>query len=182
MSLPGAQAAVLGLDPARSSGWALWLPSTIASSGVCTSAQDRRAIVVDAKVQAQARGLPLVVVYEQHTVGGGAGRDGKGTRWTPAVMMGLGESRGRWLEQLELADIPRSHVIGVTPATWRKATLPRGVARDRESLKAAAIASCKARGWPVASDDEAEACLIALWGALGSAEVAALAKRKRGAR
>ena len=61
-------------------------------------------------------GLPLVVVYERHTVGGGA-------RWNPETMMGMGEGRGRWLEQLELADIPRSHIIGVTPGTWRRAAL-----------------------------------------------------------
>lgn len=175
MSIPGVQAAVLGLDPARSSGWALWLPSTIASSGVCTTAEDRRAIVVDAKVQARARGLPLVVVYERHTVGGGA-------RWTPDTMMGMGESRGRWLEQLELADIHRSHIIGVTPGTWRRAALGKVTATMRRGdLKSLAVESCRLRGFVVSCDDQAEAILIALWGAQGSAEVRVLASRRRAA-
>lgn len=183
MSAPGVQAAVLGLDPARASGWALWLPSTIVASGVCATSQDRRACIVDAKVQAAARGLPLVVVYERHTVGGRrvTRRDGsQGSSWNPATMMGMGESRGRWLEQLELAEVPRSHVIGVTPGEWRRAALgSRTAIMARDELKALAIESCRLRGYDVRDDDQAEAILIALWGAQASAEVRILAQRKR---
>lgn len=165
---------VLGLDPARTSGWCIMGPGPSGHApeyiGSASSARDRADVVGLAMRYAVASADRLAVVYEHHTVGGGA-------RWTPDTMMGMGEARGRWLEALELAGVPRSHIVGVTPATWRKATLPR-CGRDRAALKAAALLSCKARGWPVASDDEAEACLIALWGALGSAEVAALARRR----
>lgn len=168
---------VLGIDPARTSGWCLMLArerlASRIASGTADSAVERAEVVARALAAVEhSPGDRLVVVYEHHTVGGGA-------RWTPTTMLGMGEARGRWMEALELAGVPRSHLVGVTPATWRKATLPRGTARDREALKAAAVASCRARGWPVASDDEAEACLIAWWGAVGSAEVAKLAARKR---
>lgn len=172
---------VLGLDPARTSGWCIM--SVVRGSarrelsGVVDDCAGRAHVIHLAVEVARRDDDRLAICYERHTVGGGAGSDGKGTRWTPDVMMGMGEARGRWLEQLELAGIARSHCVGVTPSTWRKATLPR-CGRDRAALKAAALLSCKARGWGVESDDEAEACLIAYWGAVGSAEVAALARRR----
>lgn len=169
---------VLGIDCARTSGWCIMRRtadrlSSRAGSGVVTRA-DQRAEVIQAAIRLGTElGERLAVVYERHTVGGGA-------RWTPDTMMGMGEARGRWLEQLELAGVPRSHIIGVRPATWRAATLPP-CGRDRAALKAAAVASCRARGWPVESDDEAEACLIAWWGTQASAEVRSLATRRRAA-
>lgn len=169
---------VLGIDCARTSGWCIMrrtadLLSSRAGSGVVTRA-DQRAEVVQAAIRLGSElGERVAVVYERHTVG-------PSVRWTPDVMLGMGEARGRWMEQLELAGVPRSHIIGVTPATWRRATLPP-CGRDRAALKAAAVMSCKARGWPVESDDEAEAILIAWWGAQASAEVRALATRRRAA-
>jgi len=165
---------VLGLDPARTSGWCIMSVVRGAArrelSGIADDSASRTRVVHLAVEVARRDDDRLACVYERHTVGGG-------DRWTPDVMMGMGEARGRWLEQLELAGIARSHIIGVTPATWRRATLPR-CGRDRAALKAAALLSCKARGWGVETDDEAEACLIAYWGAVGSAEVAALARRR----
>jgi hypothetical protein len=175
MILHGAQALVLGLDPARSSGWATWAPYTVIASGVCTTAPERRAVVAEAQAQAHERELPLVVVYERHTVGGGA-------RWNPETMMGMGEGRGRWLEQLELVEVRRSHIIGVSPGTWRRAALGKASATmKRDELKSMAVMSCRARGFVVESDDQAEAILIALWGAQASAEVRQLAARRRAA-
>ncbi len=165
---------VLGLDPARTSGWCIMSAVRGSArrelSGIADCCSSRAHVIHLAVEVARRDDDRLAVVYERHTVGGGV-------RWTPDVMMGMGEARGRWLEQLELAGIARSHCVGVTPSTWRRATLPR-CGRDRAALKAAALLSCKARGWGVESDDEAEACLIAYWGAVGSAEVAALARRR----
>jgi hypothetical protein len=164
---------ILGIDPARSSGWALWASGHIDAFGVCGHARDRQDAVRLAQHAAADLDYPLVIVYERHTVGGGA-------RWNPETMMGMGEARGRWLEQLELAGVKRSHVIGVTPGTWRRAALGASTGRmQRDGLKALAVQSCKARGYPVTNDDEAEAILIALWGAQASAEVRQLATRKR---
>jgi hypothetical protein len=121
---------ILGIDPARSSGWALWASGHIDAFGVCGHARDRQDAVR--------------------------------------------------LEQLELAGVKRSHVIGVTPGTWRRAALGASTGRmQRDGLKALAVQSCKARGYPVTNDDEAEAILIALWGAQASAAVRQLATRKR---
>jgi hypothetical protein len=97
-------------------------------------------------------------------------------------MMGMGEGRGRWLEQLELVEVRRSHIIGVSPGTWRRAALGKASATmKRDELKSMAVMSCRARGFVVESDDQAEAILIALWGAQASAEVRQLAARRRAA-
>ena len=50
--------------------------------------------------------------------------------------------------------------------------------RGRDAWKAAAIISCRARGVTVASDDEAEAVLIAMWGAQCCAEIGKIAGRE----
>lgn len=168
---------ILGIDQAATSGWCIVERNVggilgrhrALDHGTCRKAVERRDIIARA---VGAAGGPdgLVAVYEQHGVG-------RSERWTPATMIGVGDSRGRWLEALELAGVPRRQCIGVPPQEWRRAMIgPRRL--DREAWKAQAVLSCRGRGVTVASDDEAEAVLIALWGAGASAEVAALAKKR----
>lgn len=172
---------VLGIDQAATSGWCiverdaggLLGKHRHVASGTCTKAVERRGIVDSAIKLAGLDVGRVVAVYERHTAGGGG-------RWNPETMIGVGDSRGRWLEALELAGVPRRQCIGVPPQEWRHAMIgPRRL--DRAQWKAQAVLSCRGRGVTVASDDEAEAVLIALWGAGASAEVAALAKKKRAA-
>lgn len=166
---------VLGIDQAATSGWAIVERDAremlgrhvVLASGTVRSAIERREVI--ARAIDAACGEPVVAVYEKHTAGGGS-------RWNPETMIGIGDSRGRWLEALELAGIKRRYCVGVVPAEWRRAMIgPRRM--DRTAWKATAVLSCRGRGVAVQSDDEAEAVLIALWGAGVSADVAALARR-----
>lgn len=164
---------VLGIDQAATSGWCIArrvmrgdraCEPEIIAHGTCREAIERRDIVRRAIDEAGM--TRIVAVYEQHTVGGGG-------RWNPETMIGMGDARGRWLEQLELADVARRRCVGVTPHEWRRAMIGGG-RRSREEWKAAAVASARARGIVVGSDDEAEAVLIAMWGARWSDAVAGL--------
>lgn len=167
---------ILGIDQAATSGWCIVERDAggilgrhrALDHGTCRRAIERREIIARAVAVAQGPDR-LVAVYEQHGVG-------RSERWTPATMIGVGDSRGRWLEALELADVPRRHCIGVPPAEWRRAMIgPRRL--DRAQWKAQAVLSCRGRGVTVTDDDEAEAVLIALWAASCSDEVARMARR-----
>jgi Holliday junction resolvasome RuvABC endonuclease subunit len=53
----------------------------------------------------------------------------------------------------------------VEPGVWRKSVLgramaPKGTENSREWLKLEAVKACDKRGWPIRSQDEAEACLL----------------------
>lgn len=166
---------VLGIDQAAVSGWCIarrgiGRPEIIAH-GIATKATERRDIIARALLSCDVtRGEKMAAVYEAHTTGGG-------DRWNPATMIGIGDSRGRWMEALELAGVPRRLCIGVPPHTWRAAMIGRHRMK-REQWKAAAVLSCRGRGVEVASDDEAEAVLIAMWGAQCCAEIAKIAGRE----
>ncbi len=161
--------AVLGLDPAGVSGWALCTPREIVASGACESALERRDVIVAAKVQVQARGLELVVVYEAHH---------PSTGHTPSVIAGLALSQGRWFEQVDLAGIARSHTVGVSPQTWRHWAYQGARVADPDRW---AIERCRELGIAVSCAPQACACLIAWWGAHQSAEVMRIAQRARAA-
>ena len=161
---------VIGIDQAATSGWAIARradgAAKILESGTVRGALARRDVIA----RAVSLGEPLAAVYEAHTVGGGR-------HWNPATILGMGDARGRWLEALELAGVPRRMCIGVTPYTWRSAMIGRHRMK-RHEMKAAAVLSCRGRGVTVASDDEAEAVLIAMWGALWCAEIAKIAGKR----
>ncbi len=168
---------VLGIDQAAVSGWCIARRTAtgtadVIAHGVVTKAAERRDVIARALLACDvASGERMAAVYEAHTVGGG-------DRWNPATMIGMGDARGRWLEALELAGVPRRLCIGVTPYVWRAAMIGSVDKRGRDAGKAAAMLSCCGRGVTVASDDEAEAVLIAMWGALRCAEVAKIAGKR----
>jgi len=167
---------VLGIDQAAVSGWCIARRTAtgtaeVVAHGVVTKAAERRDVIAQALLACDvASGERMAAVYEAHTVGGG-------DRWNPATMIGMGDARGRWLESLELAGVPRRLCIGVTPYVWRSAMIGRHRMK-RHEMKAAAVLSCRGRGVTVASDDEAEAVLIAMWGALWCAEIAKIAGKR----
>jgi hypothetical protein len=169
-----AKALVLGIDAGATSGWAIWIPGRgVLEHGTAKSSNQRGSVVYRATDLAIQLDLPCVAVLEKWTPGGGV-------RWNPKTMIGLGQSRGRWLEQLDIYSFMDADMIGVEPNTWRAGTLSklgRGIGRDE--WKRRAVQACKARGLVTATDDEAEAILIAVWGAEKSAEVLARSKVRR---
>lgn len=170
---------ILAIDPGKVSGVALAIGSRVVDVVRVTCAAERRGIVLDALTVAEREGAPLVVVVEQWTVGAGHSRakDGK-TRWTPATMLGLGAQRGRWLEALDLAGVPASRIVSVTPAEWRAvlSPLPR---RTTEQAKASAIVIARGLLGREVGPDEAEAACIARWASSAAVVREAAAKRVR---
>jgi hypothetical protein len=134
------------------SGWALSLgPDRFIKSGVVKSAIERRDACLYVKKRVQGRKAPLVVITERFTKGG----------WgSYLTLIGVGKSRGRWLEHLELIlDLKEKHLLQVTPQAWRFHLYPAPVikacARQKDRLKQLAVdyTGCE-------SPDEAEArCL-----------------------
>jgi hypothetical protein len=155
---------VIAVDPGAIAGWAIAADGVIVASGSAKNITER----IDAldKLEAVLMGdvdERVVAVLETWTVGGGRGRDGQGTRWTPQTMIGLGASRGRWLEQLALAGLPDRRIVSVTPSTWRGAILDGLRRRTTDECKASAQMVARLRLGHEVGPDEAEAVCIALW-------------------
>lgn len=148
---------VLGIDPGITSGWGLATDhETIVDSGVATTAADRSAVIWRALDLAQ-EAHRLRVAIEWPTAGGGGAR----------TALGIGKSRGRWLEMLELlAGYPEGRVLRLQPRQWRAAT--HGVVTAKGDTRAEREAhfkraACTYTG--IVHPDEAEGCCIALHGA-----------------
>jgi hypothetical protein len=165
---------VLVIDPAARSGWVIRTDKGVVAYGTAKTAVARGSVVREAAQLARDMRGRLVIVMEKWTVGGA--RRGK-TRWNPITMIGLGDSRGRWLEQMELIGLPRSRVVTVTPAQWRRTTFG-GIRMNRDAAKARALAVVRSRGFEVAGDDEAEAILISDWAIRDSEAVRVAAAKK----
>lgn len=181
---------ILGIDQAAVSGWCIaertevfprFVPKLL-EYGLARKATERRDIIARAQAAAAERGVELAVVYEAHTTGGRAVRkkDGStGDAWNPRTILGMGATLGRWLEALDLAGVRPGHVIGVEPSTWRSLTIGNA-RRPREEWKRTAVLVARGKGATIDPTDAhagdiAEAVLIALWGVVGSAEVAKIA-------
>ena len=69
----------------------------------------------------------------------------------------------------EKEGIGPEHIHLVEPSLWRSSQLgttraPKGTKNNREWLKKAAIDKCRSYGWTITSNDQAEACLLWLYG------------------
>ncbi len=178
---------VLALDQAAESGYCihhdrLWL------YGLARKATERRAAIHAAFHAARARNLDLLVVYEDHSsiplsVGTKHDRQRKGpVRRGTAQVLGMGDARGRWLEQLELEGHPRSWVIDVDPRTWRAKTI--GTHGTSEQIKdRAKWRASRTVGEHIEDHNVAEAIVIAEWAALdGVARFLAAREMEQGKR
>lgn len=145
---------VLGIDQARSSGWCIATPADFAS-GVVKTAEGRAGVVAAALRTAEANGLRLVTVLEDHS--GFAMSRGN---LSMASRIGLGAARGWWEQALEERGVSDVHTV--EPRVWRKAVLGLGNVKS-EQAKAAAVLHARAVTGQVLPDDAAEAVCIALW-------------------
>jgi hypothetical protein len=162
---------VLGVDQASRSGWALHRTGKIEASGVCKNARER-ALVVEMALALAGSPKALLVVLEDHTkmpLSRNTQFDSF-TKRAPsrnaAVIIGMGDARGRWREQLELAGVPLSHFLMVEPRVWRKAVFGGGASSmGTDQAKALAVSwSSQLCGRRIEDDNEAEAVAIASWG------------------
>ncbi len=139
---------LLSIDPARSSGWAVFDGATLHDSGRALTATDRADVVERWLLLAATRNLVRAVVAEG---------------WSPGMlshrtMFGCGASWGRWCERLDDTGYREDHVLRYTPHQWRKLVGIRS--RGRESCKAEAIRMVDRIYGVTAMDDQAEAILI----------------------
>lgn len=155
-------AIVLGIDQAARSGWAIARGDKLLTSGTvaitdtkgCQQALD----LWQAQVLA-ADGQGFVWFEDHSDVPARAGRN-------TTSILGMGASRGHWDALLNLRGFPKTEQRRgkVPPKTWRPATfgIPARTKTERAKRLAVKAAALHA-GWPMADDNEAEACGIALW-------------------
>lgn len=162
---------VLGIDPGSSAGYAYGLPGQQPKSGTIRldsgMSNGRRFATLEGRVR------NLIGVYEIDMVV----MEAPYIQTDPSkfdiqvVRLGYGY-QAAILMACEKEGIGAERITLVESTVWRKYALGRGNApkdvrpfKDgREWLKQEAIKSCDKRGWPIRSQDEAEACLIWEWG------------------
>lgn len=152
---------VLGLDQAATSGWALYDLGAcrVVASGLAHGEADQARVMARLSCVEGLDWQSTLVVLEDH--GGIPARFGLPSR----VLLALGEARGRWLSLLAQHGQPKRARVRVPVATWRAHAGIRPFT-PRARCKALAIGFASVvSGRTVQSDDEAEAILIAHWGA-----------------
>lgn len=147
---------VLALDPAATTGWAIWASGRLHSSGefpIFTGAGTREASrIVELLVDiGDTLGLPVVVVAERSW----GGRMGTGE--TSAV--------GFWRFALLAHQVAKASVLLVYPATWRARVLPKGMASaERDAVRACEqTEAARLTKSAQVGADEAAAVLIGKW-------------------
>ena len=161
---------ILAVDPAATSGWALWDGSEW-TTGVANTWVDRADAVMDAwsfdavAGPVEGRDRPLVVIAETWPGLRGSALAGLGAQW------------GKWLAELERIDVPEKRIVRVDTGTWRKTVL--GITRQSgDTSKRAAMLRARAVLGHDVTADEAEALCIGLWGLRSEKVAAAIGKRE----
>jgi hypothetical protein len=145
---------ILALDSARRSGWSIFDRGEFKVAGPASTWEHREEVVSIAAKLARDQSIPLVVGAEDWEMAG-MGR---------AAIFGLGAGFGRWEHVLEREGYDKRLLFRVKVDVWRRAILGARPGRNkREELKAMAIQACRARKWPVVSDDAAEAALVGFY-------------------
>jgi hypothetical protein len=148
-----------GIDPGDTSGWGVaTCPEIPAIVGIATTIEQR--VEVCRYVKEFSKGLPIVVGIEDWTIGG--------PNANYHMFKSLGESAGRWLEQVEaILGITKKHVVRTTPQQWRNGLFTPGMVRNHsggEGLKRLACAFVSPPdAEPVKNHNAAEAGCIACW-------------------
>lgn len=191
---------VLGIDQASDSGWAL-VPIADdrvtllrpAACGLARSAADRQHVLRQALTHCGGVVESLLVVLEDHSkmpLSRGTKHDkrrhalsaltGEGAQVTrgTAQLLGMGDARGRWREQLDLLGHPERLRLMVEPRAWRARIY--GAAGDTDLLKSKALTWASARIGRVLDDHNiAEGICLASWGAIDG--IAALEAKRSAA-
>ena len=194
----GANAVILGLDPAKDvSGAALLLgPGAIHSYGLAKKQRDREFFVREGVRLAAEAGKPFICVAEEwdpprhrrKRTATGEERVEFDQKWTYPTVLGMGAGWGLWLAELLRVDYREQDIIRVKPNTWRDALFGSRRTKDTRTSKALALAfGIHALRLPFQPDldkalasgeaDIAEAACIGVW-AFKQSRVAELADKK----
>lgn len=166
---------VLGIDPGRSSGWAIMASNIVSSalwengtlnkvvfvdSGVCKHVAEYANVYSLAVSTANEAFFPLVVGRESWTPGWTKGKR------TFKSIVGTGAAWGRWQAILESVYFPKSRIFSVASNEWRKHVLSLNPGKyTREQAKRYAITLCRENRWFTGeiNHDAAEATLVAYY-------------------
>jgi len=123
---------VLALDQAAASGWCVRDGVQPVVWGLAKTCEDRRQAVIQARNVATVCNARLLVFYEDHS------SIPASRKRNTATILGMGDARGRWMEQLDMAGHMRSWVVGISPDEWRQRTI--GTYGTTEQIKQRAVA------------------------------------------
>lgn len=84
---------IMAIDPASTSGWALFVNGELVNYGTTTTPIERHRAARMACKAAQDNDAPLAWVFEKWATQG---------KWSARTLFGMGASRGRWLEATEV--------------------------------------------------------------------------------
>lgn len=150
--------AVLGIDQAKVSGWALHSEQLeLAAHGIAQNHIQRMNAITMAQRLAADEGLTLVVALEDHgeipaSVGG-----------STSTILGMGAAAGRWRECLEHLGHPSRRTISLAMSDWRRRTLRVKRPRMKRATAKRMAQECVRQLLRVeCSEDEAEAMCIAM--------------------
>lgn len=178
-AIADADVAVLAIDQAKRSGYAVKYRGAIVSHGTALKSIERAEVLAIALRYS----LHVLVVLEDHSkmpISRGTRSDRRGGKVvrSTATLIGIGKALGRWEERLDDVGHLPSMRLYVEPRVWRARVLGSqpesmrcGYARGLESLtdvwkaRACLYASTLLRT-PVPDDNAAEAICMAEWGAL----------------
>jgi hypothetical protein len=166
---------VLGIDPASTSGWSVFVDGTLVNSGVVEARHSGRQAPRAHSIQEVVRNViyrsmgnqfgiiarPAVAVAETWTTGPGD------YRATAAMMLGLGTSWGIWERELTSFAVTgdlyfsKRNIVRVNVATWRSKLFGKVNVSKAEAIRYVKDQFKIAR--PV-GHDEAEAICIGYWG------------------
>lgn len=171
---------VLGLDQASNSGWGIApVRGKVVKHGVARDSMERAEVLRLAFDFVNGVLANLLVTFEDHTgfwQNYGTNRTADGHHQAPkrnaAVPISLGEARGRWFEQLELAGHPKLLCIGVKPSEWQPRVLgvPQSIGSAMLKHHAKLWAS-QHMGKQITDENEADGICITAWGALDGISV-----------
>jgi len=146
--------AVLGIDTASISGWAVRNEGRLIASGIVES-KDASAVngVLTTWLRRAGTLTPLVVLE----------RAFGGRRHT---VVGLAMARERWLVALRALHVPERRIVSVMPNEWRRGLFGRAWARARrDDIRAYELLNARAEVSCEIDHDEAAAICISRWAA-----------------
>lgn len=149
---------VLGVDQAGSSGYGVVEldQRRIVAHGAAKTSPERRQALIALRKLPGFHPRRMLVVFEDHSTFPFKSRK---------QAISFGRALGRWEELLNIFDHPEHLRVLAAPDEWRR-VLGTTAKLERDAWKAQAVLWAKTvTGLPITSDDEAEACVMATYGA-----------------
>lgn len=145
---------ILGIDPGKVSGWAIFHKANFIDAGIAKTNGERLSSFNRALDLSRLWEVPLIIGREVWSAGGWASHK---------AMIGMGSAWGKW--EVLLEEVPKSRILTVTPATWRKKILGLDPGRYiKEQAKQTAVVYCRVKfSRDLTDHNAAEAICIAYY-------------------